>query len=165
MFCPPHSCGIRSESNRLESEIYPPRPRPPTLALQFRNFFIPWCSTAAPALDFSFYNIRGTGARWPSRRSPAVPRLGRRIRSLPARQRLQTGDDGQSGRAQQALPGICHVRRTTRAACNSSSTLRAVERASRRRSPRVAPGAHARFLRPVCRRRTWVRSIPWACGR
>jgi hypothetical protein len=26
----------------------------PTLALEFRNFFIPWCSTAAPALDFSF---------------------------------------------------------------------------------------------------------------
>jgi len=26
----------------------------PTLALKFRNFFIPSCSTAAPALDFPF---------------------------------------------------------------------------------------------------------------
>jgi hypothetical protein len=29
-------------------------PRPPTLALKFRNYFIRWRGTAAPALDFSF---------------------------------------------------------------------------------------------------------------
>ena len=43
------------DRQKSEFDPVPPQPLPPRLRPSpFRNFFIPWCGPAAPALDFSF---------------------------------------------------------------------------------------------------------------